>query len=225
MSKKGFLKITSIGKKIIIAIAGLFLIVFLLVHLGINLLMLRSDGGEMFTTAAHFMANNIAIKVFEVVLFGAFAIHMLMGVFITIQNWIARGNKRYKVTNKSNTSFFSKYMFHTGVIIFIFLVLHFMNFYFVKLGIVDAPEGLGMEDFYQMAILLFTNKIYSVIYIVAFVFLGLHLNHAFQSAFQTIGWNHSKYTPAIKFVGTLYALVISIGFSIIPIYFLFFYKA
>lgn len=225
MSSKGILNITSIGKKVIIAIAGLFLVIFLLVHLGINLLMLLGDNGELFTKAAHFMANNVAIKVFEVFLFGAFLIHIIMGITITIQNWISRGSKRYKVTNKSHTSFFSKYMFHTGVVIFVFLIIHFMNFYFVKAGIVSPPEGLGREDFYSMAILLFSNKIYSIIYIVALVVLGLHLNHAFHSAFQTLGWNHSKYTPVIEAIATIYAVVVSVGFAIIPVYFLFFFKA
>lgn len=225
MPLKNFLQTTSIGKKIIIAVAGLFLITFLAVHLTINLLMLRGDEGLLFNQAAHFMAENIIIKVFEVVLFSAFLIHIIVGIILTLQNWIARGNKRYKVVNKSHTSFFSKYMFHTGVIIFIFLALHFMHFYFVKLGLVEAPAGLPKEDFFSMAVLLFSSKLYSILYIIAFVFLGLHLNHAFQSAIQTIGWNHSKYTPLVKLIGTAYSLCIAVGFSIIPIYFLFFYSA
>lgn len=219
-----FFQLSSIGKKVITALAGAFLAVFLLVHLTINLLMLRGDEGAMFTQAAHFMASNIIIKVFEIVLFSTFALHIFEGLILTFQNWRARGKARYKVTNKSETSFFSKYMFHTGVVIFIFLILHFINFYFVKIGIVEAPENIDKEDFYSMAILLFTNKTYSIIYIIAFVGLGLHLNHAIQSAFQSFGANHSKYTSAIKALSTVYALIISVGFSILPIYFMFFYQ-
>lgn len=213
---------SSIGKKLLMSLAGLFLCTFLLVHLGINLLLFRSDGGEAFKAAVEFMGSPI-IKVMEVILMAGFAIHMVWGAILQIQNWLARPG-RYAVTNNSQTSFFSKYMIHTGAIIFAFLMLHFINFYFVKLGIVSIPEGAeGKEDFYFMIIKLFKQPVYSVIYIGFMIFLSFHLMHAFQSAFQTLGLNHSKYTPAIKFIGTAYAILVPLGFAIIPIYVLFFF--
>lgn len=212
---------SSVTKKVVMALAGLFLISFLVVHLSINLLMLRNDGGVLFTEAVHFMTTNPLIKVFEVVLFGGFFIHILFGIILQVYNWIARPN-RYKVEGFSHTSFFSKYMIHTGAIIFIFLVIHFSNFYFVKLGFVDPPVGVGRHDFYMMAQLLFSSDFYSILYIVLMVFLGFHLQHAFQSAFQTLGLTHSKYTPVIKAIGTLYAIAVPAGFAIIPVYFMFF---
>jgi succinate dehydrogenase / fumarate reductase cytochrome b subunit len=217
------LSFSSITKKIVMALAGLFLAVFLLVHLTINLMLLLNDNGQMFTAAAHFMSTNIVIKVFEIVLFGGFLIHMIFGLWVTFKNWAARPVGYYK-SNKSETSFFSKYMFHTGVIIGIFLLLHFMNFYFVKLGLVNPPSGLDTHDFYNMAILLFHNKVYSLIYIVFFIFLGFHLNHSIQSAFQTIGVNHNTYTKTVKILSTVYSVIIAVGFSIIPVYFMFFFK-
>lgn len=220
MSTKAFIY-SSVTKKIVMAVAGLFLISFLMVHLGINLLMLRSDNGAMFMEAVHFMTTNPLIKIFEVVLFGGFAIHIIFGVILQIYNWIARPN-RYKVEGFSQTSFFSKYMIHTGAIIFIFLSIHFTNFYFVKLGLVDPPAGVKPHDFYTMAQLLFASDFYSVLYIVLMVFLGFHLQHAFQSAFQTLGLVHGKYTPFIKAVGTFYAIVVPAGFAVIPVYFMFF---
>ena len=216
------LSYASITKKMFVGFAGLFLALFLLVHLGINLFLLSSDGGEMFGMLANFMATNLVIKVFEVVLFGGFLIHIAFALWVTFRNWASRP-VRYYTSNKSQTSFFSKYMFHTGVIIFCFLLLHFMNFFFVKLGIVEPPAGIEKHDFYQMAVLLFGNKVYSIIYIAFFIFLGFHLNHAIQSGFQTLGLNHNKYIRTIKIVSTLYALVICIGFSIIPVYFMFIY--
>ncbi len=204
---------------------GLFLIVFLVVHLGINLCLLRNDGGVWFNNAAHFMGTNYIVKVFEVVLMGGFLVHMVWGVLLWFQNLGARGSKGYAVQNNSQTSFFSKYMMHTGAIIFAFLVLHFINFYFKKLGIVPVTNVLEGEepDFYKDAIELFTQPLYSWIYIVFFVFLAFHLNHAFQSAFQTLGINHPTYTPIIKACGLVYSIVIPAGFAIIPIYFMFFY--
>lgn len=203
-------------------IFGLFLALFLLVHLTINLLMLAGDGGEMFSTAVHFMTTNIFVKIFEFVLFGGFFIHILVGVVLTLRNWASRP-VRYHVVNKSHTEFFSKYMIYTGIIIFIFLCIHFMHFFFIKMGWVQPPAGIDTHDFYRMAILLFQNKVYSFIYIAFFIFLGFHLNHAILSGFQTLGLNHNKYNKAIKSVSLLYALVVAGGFSVIPIYFMFIY--
>lgn len=219
MSNKLFFY-SSITKKVVMALAGLFLISFLVVHLGINLFLLSSDGGAAFRVGVEFMTTNPVVKIMEYVLMAGFAIHILMGVIIQVQNWMARP-VRYKVEGYSHLSFFSKYMIHTGVIVFIFLIIHFINFYFVKLGIVSPPEGIGKEDFYQMAILLFADKFYAILYVVLMIFLGFHLHHAFQSAFQTLGLNHTKYTPFIKAAGTIYSIVVPLGFASIPLFFIF----
>ncbi|MCP4552731.1 MAG: succinate dehydrogenase cytochrome b subunit [Bacteroidetes bacterium] len=218
---------TSLTKKITMAIAGLFLIMFLLVHLGINLFILpiTENHKEMFTAAAHFMGTNWIVKAFEVVLMTAILIHALLGVILQIQNWAARG-QAYKVKSKSTTSFMSKYIIYTGVMIFLFLGLHFYHFYFIKLGLIQAPVAANIafpqeEHFYELAVYIFTNQLlYSALYIVAFISLGIHLNHAFQSAFQTLGLNHKKYTPTIKFIGKLYSIIIPLGYIIIPLYFM-----
>ncbi len=220
MSSK-LIYLSSITKKVVLSLAGLFLIIFLVLHLSINLLLLKPDEGEWFRAASHFMGHNYVIKVMEVVLLLAILIHVLLGVILQIQNWRARPVK-YAVKSSSQKSFFSKYMIHTGIIIGIFLGMHFLNFYFVKLGFVAPPEGVDREDLYQMAKLLFANKSYCIIYIVFMAFLGFHLNHAFQSAFQSLGLNHSKYTPAIKGFGTIYSIIIPLGFAVIPAYFLLF---
>lgn len=217
---------SSLGKKLIMSLAGLFLCAFLVVHLGINLLLLSNDKGEAFRIGVEFMTTNILIRIMEIFLFGGFLLHIIYGVIIQIRNWMARPS-RYAVSNNSQTSFFSKYMIHTGVIIFIFLIIHLANFYFVKLGLVSMPKGgIPIEDthdFYNMAINLFSNPGYSIFYIVCMVFLSFHLLHAFQSAFQTMGLNHKKYSPIINWIGIIYAIVIPAGFAVIPAYFLFFY--
>ncbi|NTV82986.1 MAG: succinate dehydrogenase cytochrome b subunit [Bacteroidales bacterium] len=214
------LSYSSITKKIVMALAGLFLITFLVIHLAINLLLLSNDDGAAFMVAVEFMTTNPLIKIMEIFLMGGFAIHIAIGVIIQIQNWMARP-VRYKVEGYSHLSFFSKYMIHTGAIIFIFLTVHFINFYFVKLGWVSPPAGVGKEDFYQMATLLFADKFYAILYVVLMIFLGFHLHHAFQSAFQTLGLNHTKYTPFIKAVGTIYSILVPLGFASIPLFFMF----
>jgi succinate dehydrogenase / fumarate reductase cytochrome b subunit len=207
------------------AFAGLFLVVFLIVHVGINLLILpiTANHKEQFVAAVEFMTTNPVVKIIEYILFAGFIIHIFYGVILQLQNWRARP-KRYKVEGWSHTSFFSKFMIHTGVVVFIFLVIHLMNFYFVKFGMVSPPQGkeivLNNHDFYNMSINLFSNTGYSVLYIVLLLLLGFHLNHSVQSAFQSLGLNHSKYTPAIKWIGNIYSIVITLGFIIIPLYFI-----
>lgn len=223
MSK--FLRFSSLTKKYIMALAGAFLMVFLIVHLGINLFILpiTTHHKEIFREAVHFMSTNPLVKVMEIFLLGGFALHMILGVILQIQNWMARPVRYYK-EGFSHTSFFSKYMIHTGVVIGIFLVIHFINFYFVKLGFTSPPEGLARvaddHDFYSMAVNLFSNPTYSILYIILIIIVGFHLNHAFQSAFQSLGLEHSKYTPVIKAVGDFYSILIPLGFCVIPLYFL-----
>jgi succinate dehydrogenase / fumarate reductase cytochrome b subunit len=203
------------------ALAGLFLAVFLVVHLGINLLLLVDDGGRSFSAAAYFMATNPVIRISEVLLFGGFLIHMAFGVLVSIRNRSSRP-VRYQHKSQTETSPFSKYMFHTGIVVFIFLALHFVDYYFVKIGLVAPPAGIEQHDFYNRSLLLFADKGRSGIYLIGFLFLGFHLNHAIQAGFQTLGLNHSKYTGIIKVTSILYAIIVSGGFMVIPFWFMFF---
>lgn len=219
--KKFFL--SSLTKKLVMGLAGLFLITFLLVHLLVNLTMLLPDDGFTFQKAVGFMTTNPLIKIMEIFLFGGLLIHMLIGSLLWLRNRMARP-ARYHNLNKSATSFLSKYMFYTGGLILMFLVIHFMNFYFVKLGWVELPSAAtNSHDFYNMAVALFSTPLYSIVYIVLMAVLGFHLYHAFQSVFQTFGWNHTRYTPLIKGLALLYAIVVPAGFASMPIYFLFFF--
>lgn len=193
------------------ALAGLFLIMFLPVHLVINLMLLKSEP-ESFNNAAHFMATFPLVKVAEVVLIGAILIHISWGIFLQVQNWLARP-VGYVSGNKSEVSFFSKFMIWTGASVLTFLVLHFFNFYFVKLGLVAGNP----EDFYTLAHNLFKIPAYNYIYLICFALLGFHLYHAFYSAFQTLGLNHKFWTPIIKVVAFIYAIVLPSGFAFISI--------
>jgi succinate dehydrogenase / fumarate reductase cytochrome b subunit len=212
---------SSLTRKVALALSGLFLVVFLCIHLGVNLLLLRDDGGAAFTAAATFMSTNPFVRPLEIILFTAFLLHMVNSVIVTVINRLSRP-VRYLIANRSETSFLSKYMIHLGGIITVFLVLHFIDFYFVKIGLANPPEGVGRHDFYRMSVLLFTNPWYSLTYSLCFLALGFHLNHAVQSAFQTMGLNHSKYTMAIKAFSTTYAVLIAGGFMTIPLWFIFF---
>lgn len=219
------LQYSSITKKAIMALVGLFLITFLFVHLGINLTLLFpgtdiTADREIFNLAAHFMGTFFLIKIFEVVLFGGFIIHIIIGLILQIQNWLARPN-RYKVEGWSHTSPFSKFMIHTGVIILIFLVIHLMDFYikakFLGKVVNVTYGGQDYHDLGALVVMKFKNGWFVIGYIVAFVLLAFHLDHAFQSAFQSLGLNHSKYMPFLKGLSRVIAIVLGIGFTVIPL--------
>jgi len=211
---------STIGKKILMAGLGLFLIVFLLVHLGINLLLIIFESRDPFNIAAHFMGTNILIKIFEFVLFGGFLLHITYGLIVQVQNWIARPVS-YAKTHPSQTSFFSKYMIHTAVIIGIFLVIHLFDFYLQAKIFGGVPEVvIDGKTYHDLGLLVFEKfKIGWVVifYIFTFVFLGFHLLHGFQSAFQTFGLDHRTLTPVIKAAGVIYSVVVVAGFIIIPL--------
>lgn len=202
---------SSISKKFVMALAGLFLLMFLPVHLVINFMLLKSDP-EPFNKAAHFMATFPVIKLVEILLIGAILIHIFYGILLQIQNWLARP-VGYVSGNKSEVSFFSKFMIWTGASVLIFLVLHFFNFYFIKLGFVKGSA----EDFYSVAHDLFKIPAYNYIYLVCFGLLGFHLFHSFSSAFQTLGLNHRIWTPVVKVFAWIYAIAIPLGFAFISI--------
>jgi succinate dehydrogenase / fumarate reductase cytochrome b subunit len=217
-----FLQFSSITKKIWMSLLGLFLIIFLVIHLGINLCLLRDDGGKWFRDAAHFMGTNYIVKIMEVILFAGFFFHILLGIILQIRNWFSRPI-RYKVTNKTTTPFLSKYMIYTGAIVLTFLVIHLFNFFFIKLGWVSSPVNpldSGEPNYAAVAKNLFSQPFYSSIYIIMIIGLGFHLYHAFQAAFQTLGLDHKTYTPYITGFGIIYAIVIPLGYIIIPLYFL-----
>lgn len=202
---------SSISKKFVMAIAGLFLLTFLPLHLIINFMLLRADP-QPFNKAAYFMATFPLVRIFEVVLFVAILVHISYGIFLQIQNWLTRPIG-YAGGQKSEVHSLSRFMIWTGSSVLIFLVLHFFNFYFIKLGFVKGDA----ENFYSVAHSLFKIPLYNYIYLTCFLILGFHLHHAFYSAFQTLGLNHRIWTPVVRIVAWIYAILIPAGFAFISV--------
>lgn len=213
---------SSIGQKFFMSITGLFLMLFLCVHLTVNSLLLFGDG-ELFNVAANWMSSNPLMKVIEPVLALGFILHIIYASYITLKNQKARP-KGYKVANKTKATWASKNMYILGGLIFVFLVIHLANFFWkIKFGTVATIEVEGREfhDVYSMVAGLFKGWWwYDVLYIVGAVFLFLHLTHGFWSAFQTIGWDNDKWICRLKTIGYIYAVIIGGGFAFIPLYFL-----
>jgi len=209
----------TIGQKLIMALTGLFLITFLIEHLIGNWMLLDSDG-TAFLAYCEFMKNNPIIKVAEYILFLGFIVHIVYAIIITRKNKKARP-QAYAYNNPSaNSTWFSRNMGLSGSMVFIFLVIHLKQFFITHklMPAIDAawtPE----RNLYDEAIYVFSQQpAYTALYVFAMILLGFHLNHGFQSAFQTFGLRHPKYTPFVKGLGTAFAIVVPALFAYIPLY-------
>jgi succinate dehydrogenase / fumarate reductase, cytochrome b subunit len=216
----------SIGRKLIMSISGLFLVIFLLVHLTVNLFMLI--GADAYNIAAHFMVSNPVIKIMEPLLAIGFVVHIIYASILTLQNQKARPEK-YSDRNAANSSSWqSRNMYILGATVLTFMVIHIINFYLkIKFGGEGAPEevlidGVHMHDTYSLVVAKFEIWWYVVIYITGAILLGLHLSHGFWSAFQSIGMSNGPWRTRLSVIGKVYAIVIAGGFAIIPLYFLLF---
>jgi succinate dehydrogenase / fumarate reductase, cytochrome b subunit len=197
------------------ALTGVCLLMFLIIHLIGNMTLYISK--EAFNGYVEILASvKPLIRVIEIILALIFLFHIFNGIRLWYQNKTAKPIG-YKVNAAAkNSTLFSRTMFITGSIIFIFLVIHLQTIWY-KFNYTGHESNL-----YDIVIEWFQVPWYSVLYIIAMFLLGMHLNHGFQSAFQTFGWNHNKYTPLIKALGTIYSIVMAAAFASIPVYFLFF---
>lgn len=225
MANESLLK-SSIGKKFTMALSALFLLVFLLQHFVINALSVINPNG--FNKVSAFMSDNPFIQyLMQPILLIGVIYHFFMGFILEAQNKKARGAVAYeKYNGAANASWMSRNMLISGSVILIFLLLHLYDFWVPTITehyITQNPE-FGQGNFFMDHVHhVFTldgavSFVRLVIYIGAFVFLSLHLQHGFASAFQSIGARHSKYTPAIVAFGKWYSILIPAGFIIIAVY-------
>ena len=213
---------SSLGQKLIMSLTGLFLISFLLVHLAGNLQLLKDDGGEAFNVYAYFMTTNPLIKAVSYGLYFFIIVHAIQGILITIKNRKAKGTK-YAISTNENSTFASKNMTLLGVLVLAFLFMHMGDFWLkMKMGQLEQAQYAGMDysvaDLYSRVDVAFKITWIVVAYVIGQIALAFHLWHGFESSFQTLGLNHKKYTPIISFLGKAYAIIIPIGFAIIPIW-------
>jgi succinate dehydrogenase / fumarate reductase cytochrome b subunit len=229
MTSKQFFT-SSIGKKITMGLTGFFLISFLIVHCSINAMIFFNDGGQTFNHWGHFMGSNLLIRTAEIGLFVFLLIHIIQGLLLWKQNKSARPVKYIVTKLNENSKWYSRSMGLLGTLILIFLILHLYHFWtpsrFGGIGNVRSLEETVLSDYnnqpvhdlYKEMLLVFQNNLLVVIiYVLGVISLCWHLLHGFQSAFQTFGWNHKKYTPLIKLVGVGYSIIICLLFAMMPI--------
>lgn len=206
---------SSVGKKVIVALTGFFLVSYLVIHLFGNLLLLRNDGGQAFDTYAEILPQVLIIRIIEIALFLIFLLHIFTGGYTWFLNRMARGNA-YELQKKGETSALtSRTMFLSGSIVFIFLVIHMRQFWFTSRY--EAGEHFSMFEIVRST---FSDPIYGILYLIGMFLLGFHLKHGFQSAFQTLGLRDKTYAPFIEWIGVIVWLLIPLGFASLPLYFL-----
>lgn len=214
---------SSIGRKIIMAVTGLFLCSFLVIHLIGNLQLFKNDGGVAFNIYSHFMGTNPLIRTIEWVLVAGFGFHIYEAIALTGKNRKARGGQGY-VENRieQNSPWASRNMGLLGTIILVFLLVHLYNFFWrARFGELD-PDINNNDDLYTLVVSSFHQWWYVLLYVLAQVALCYHLIHGFKSAFQSLGLTHRKYTPLVTYVGYVFAVVVCAGFAAMPLYFFFF---
>ena len=222
---------TSVGRKVIMALTGLFLCTFLAVHLAGNLQLLHNDEGQAFNLYSKFMSSNPLIKTISYVNFAFILGHVVWGAYLTYQNKAARPVGYVNNKQGQSSSFSSRWMGVLGTMILIFLVIHIKDFKLAYLGwteelpmvtyTLESGEQVTVKNMYHEVNHEFHEPVVVGIYVLSMIALAFHLFHGFQSAFQTLGVRHPKYTPAIKAVGFVFWGLIPFGFAIIPIIFFF----
>jgi succinate dehydrogenase / fumarate reductase, cytochrome b subunit len=216
---------SSIGKKLLMSLTGIFLILFLVIHLLGNLTIFKDDGGVAFNDYSYFMSTNVAITTVSYLLYLSILAHAVIAAWLWIENKKARPDG-YAVSNANeNSTWASRSMMLLGSLVLIFIVIHLKDFWWqFKIGGTTEftlDEG-GNRNLFELVVTQFKSPVTLVIYLIGLVALAIHLWHGFQSAFQTLGIEHKRYTPAIRFIGKVYSIIIPAGFAAMPIYIFFF---
>ncbi len=250
---------SSLGKKLIMALTGLFLCTFLIVHLGGNLLLFKDDNGFGFNVYANFLTHFPPIEVIAWLLYASIAVHAIYALILTVKNRKARP-VGYAVAAKSDASWSSKNMGLLGSILLVFIVIHMGDFWFKykythevafkeyrtdlatdqttvsdytpvsadfnhSVSTENNVEIVRVKDLHARVAHTFSNIWYVLIYVIAMGALSFHLLHGFQSAFRTLGWVHRKYTPIVYGIGAwFFAVIIPIGFALMPLWYFFMHK-
>jgi len=212
---------SSIGKKFVMALTGLFLISFLVIHVGINACIWANDGGSMFNRAANFMGATVVVRILEVVLFIGFIIHIIQGWVLEVQNRSKR-KKGYAVTlGNRGSKWYSRAMGLLGTLLFLFLVMHISHFWISSRITGDLPpveyNGIEMHNLYSRIIEVFQSLTVVILYVLGCISLGYHLMHGFKSAFRTLGVHNNRYFSLIRATGYGFSIIVSLAFAMMPI--------
>ena len=210
---------STIGRKFLMALSAMFLLVFLLIHLSVNLLSLLGEEGP-FNAASHFMGYNPLIQfAMQPVLILGVVFHFVMGFVLELKNKSARPVNYAVKGGSANSSWASRNMIISGAVILAFLGLHFYDFWVHEMNYkYIANEAINETRYWEELHHKFSDLWRVAIYVLSFVLLGLHLSHGFQSSFQSIGARHPKYVKCVNALGTWYSILIPLGFIVVAVF-------
>lgn len=204
------------------SLTGIFLVLFLIVHVGLNACIWANDGGKMFNTAAHFMGSNVVPRVLEIGLFAGFLLHIIQGIVLELQNR-AKRKKGYAVPlGNKGSKWYSRSMGLLGTLLLLFLVMHISHFWVPSriTGLEPASYNMDHHDLYrEMANVFQGNLLIVVLYLVGCISLAWHLLHGFQSAFRTLGLSNHKYIGLISALGAGFSIIVPLAFALMPLSF------
>ena len=219
---------SSVGKKVITGVTGILLFAFVCVHLIGNLTLFIPDDGAAFNHYAHFLEHAVhgwLIYIFEAGMIAIVAFHMLAAIFVA---WTDKRSARpvgYKLSRhaggNSRKTLASITMIYTGLIVIVFVILHVRMFKFADFPIVSY-DGLEMKNLFAVVVAAFNDLWIMAAYVAVMILLGLHLRHGFWSAFQSLGWTNDKWLPVLTRLALILAILLAIGFLILPLYIYFF---
>jgi succinate dehydrogenase / fumarate reductase cytochrome b subunit len=221
---------SSIGKKIVMGVTGLFLISFLVVHMGVNACIFKdvfvpADDGDMFNRAADFMGRTVLIRIMEVVLFLGFFVHIIQGFVLEFQNRSRRA-KGYAVDlGNRGSKWYSRSMGLLGTLLFLFLILHWWHFWipsrFTHAGISPVLMSNSREAHNMFALMkeTFSQWWVVIVYVLGCISLAWHLMHGFQSAFRTIGLHNNRYLKIVNAFGVGFSIIVPLIFAMMPLSF------
>jgi len=209
---------SSIGRKLIMSVSGIFLLLFLLFHLTMNLTLLFS--AEIYDLICEFLGANWYAIAGTLVLTAGFVVHIFYGTMITLQNRKARGHERYASTNTKKIEWASNNMYVLGLIIFLGLVIHLWNFWYKMqyAELIHSPDAIIHGS--KLVIELFSQPFFVVIYLLWLLAIWFHLTHGVWSAFQSLGWSGKLWFSRLKFISNIVSTIIMAGFAAVPVYFL-----
>ena len=214
---------SSVGKKIVMALTGLFLITFLIVHVSINACIFNdlvdtNDNGDMFNRAAHFMGSSVLVRTLEYGLFLGFIIHIIQGYVLEAKNLSRRG-QGYKVNlGNRGSKWYSRTMGLLGTLLLLFLVMHISHFWVPsRITGLEEVEGKNYHNLFAEMVDVFRNPVIVILYVIGCISLAYHLLHGFQSAFRTLGLHNTRYIKLVKGLGTGFSIIVPFVFAMMPI--------
>jgi len=224
---------STIGKKIVVAVTGLFLVSFLVIHVGINScvfkdLFVSDDNGDMFNRAADFMARTVVVRIMEYVLFIGFFIHIIQGLIVEFQNRTKRKIGYDVNLGNRGSKWYSRSMGLLGSILLIFLIIHWSHFWvpsrFTHAGMEEPllmSNGRISHDMFHLMKETFTHWWVVILYVIGCISLAWHLMHGFQSAFRTLGLHNKKYLNMVNAFGVGFSIIVPLLFALMPLSFKF----